>query len=72
MFPDLLEESSRPLTSVNVPHHDIRVEAASLMLQLMNSETSTARTLFLPVKLVVREPTDPVQTVSWPREANTR
>ncbi|WP_269858301.1 LacI family DNA-binding transcriptional regulator [Streptomyces sp. RPT161] len=47
------------LTTVRVPHHALGAEAARMLLDGMATPARTARSLLLPVTLVVRESTAP-------------
>jgi LacI family transcriptional regulator len=46
-----------PLSTVRVPFYDIGVEAMRVLLRAVSGETARARTVSLPVHLIVREST---------------
>ncbi|WP_042408437.1 LacI family DNA-binding transcriptional regulator [Streptacidiphilus carbonis] len=48
-----------PLTTVRVPHHEMGVQAAELLLELLTRPQPVARTVVLPARLVVRGSTAP-------------
>ncbi|MEI5102853.1 LacI family DNA-binding transcriptional regulator [Streptomyces sp. PmtG] len=47
------------LTTVRVPHHEVGTEAAHMLIDCMTDPTRPARSLLLPVSLVIRESTAP-------------
>lgn len=49
-----LDKLSPPLTTVRVPHHQIGVEAARMLLESINEPNRPARSVLLPLSLVVR------------------
>ncbi|WP_157245280.1 LacI family DNA-binding transcriptional regulator [Nonomuraea typhae] len=49
-----LDKLRPPLTTVRVPHHDIGVEAARMLLDGIENPGRPARSLLMPVSLVVR------------------
>lgn len=49
-----LDKLRPPLTSVAVPHHQIGVEAARMLLEIINEPDRPPRSVLLPVTLVVR------------------
>jgi LacI family transcriptional regulator len=57
-----VDEFSPPLTTVRVPHHQLGVEAARLLLDRLRAPATNppmAKTITLPVELVVRSSTAP-------------
>ncbi|MFC1440659.1 LacI family DNA-binding transcriptional regulator [Streptacidiphilus sp. N1-10] len=46
-----------PLTTVRVPHHEMGVQAAQLLVDLLTGPQTIARTVVLPTQLVVRDST---------------
>ncbi len=54
-----LDKLQPPLTSVRVPHYDVGAEAARLLLDGLQEPTRHARSVLLPLKLVVRQSTAP-------------
>ncbi len=54
-----LDKLRPPLTSVAVPHHQIGVEAARMLLEIINEPDRPPRSVLLPVTLVVRGSTAP-------------
>ncbi|MFI6394483.1 LacI family DNA-binding transcriptional regulator [Nonomuraea sp. NPDC050547] len=54
-----LDKLRPPLTTVHVPHHDVGVEAARMLLEGIEDPERPARSLLLPVSLVVRGSTAP-------------
>ena len=50
-----------PLTTVHVPHHRLGAEAAQLLLEQLDSPHRTAKTVSLPLHLVVRGSTGPAR-----------
>jgi LacI family transcriptional regulator len=54
-----LDKLQPPLTTVAVPHHQIGVEAARMLLESLNERDRPARSVLLPVTLVDRESTAP-------------
>ncbi|MFI9559652.1 LacI family DNA-binding transcriptional regulator [Nonomuraea endophytica] len=49
-----LDKLRPPLTTVHVPHHDVGVEAARMLLDGIEDPERPARSMLLPVSLVVR------------------
>ncbi len=49
-----------PLTTIRIPHTEIGAEAARLLLELLEDPTRHPRSLLLPVTLIVRGSTGPV------------
>ena len=49
-----LDKLQPPLTTVGVPHHQIGVEAARMLLELIDEPNRPSRSVLLPVNLVVR------------------
>ncbi|GAA2205471.1 substrate-binding domain-containing protein [Nonomuraea monospora] len=54
-----LDKLRPPLTTVAVPHHELGAEAARMLLDCIDDPGRPARTLLLPVSLVVRGSTAP-------------
>jgi LacI family transcriptional regulator len=54
-----LDKLRPPLTTVGVPHHQIGVEAARMLLELIEEENRPSRSVLLPLTLVVRGSTAP-------------
>jgi LacI family transcriptional regulator len=54
-----LDKLRPPLTSVAVPHHQIGVEAARMLLETINEPDRPARSVLLPLTLQVRGSTTP-------------
>jgi LacI family transcriptional regulator len=54
-----LDELRPALTSVHVPTHELGVEAARLLLEQIEGAPAVAKTISLPLRLVVRESTAP-------------
>jgi LacI family transcriptional regulator len=54
-----LDKLQPPLTTVAVPHHQIGVEAARMLLESLNEPDRPARSVLLPVSLVARASTAP-------------
>jgi LacI family transcriptional regulator len=54
-----LDELHPALTSVRVPHHELGVEAARLLLDRLSGRTLTPRVVLLPLSLVIRGSTAP-------------
>ncbi|GAA4987711.1 LacI family transcriptional regulator [Nonomuraea thailandensis] len=54
-----LDKLRPPLTTVAVPHHELGAEAARMLLDCLGDPGRPARTLLLPVSLVVRGSTAP-------------
>jgi LacI family transcriptional regulator len=52
-----LDKLQPPLTSVRVPHYDVGAEAARLLLDGLQDPDRHARSVLLPLKLVVRQST---------------
>ncbi|MFE9764806.1 LacI family DNA-binding transcriptional regulator [Streptomyces sp. NPDC005808] len=52
-----LDKLRPPLTTVAVPHHQIGVEAARMLLEALDGPPRPARSVLLPVSLVVRAST---------------
>lgn len=50
-----------PLTSVRVPHYQIGTEAGRMLLELLEEPGRAARSVLLPLSLVVRQSTGPAQ-----------
>jgi len=48
-----------PLTTVHVPHHQLGAEAAQLLLDQLDSPDRPAKTVSLPLDLVIRQSTAP-------------
>src|SRR3954470_24695714 len=55
----LLDKLRPPLTTVGIPHHQIGEEAARMLLESINEPGRPARSVLLPVTLVVRGSTAP-------------
>lgn len=55
-----IDKVQPPLTSVRLPSREVGLEAGRLLLEIINSEAHTPRSVLLPVELVVRESTGPV------------
>ncbi|MCW2741380.1 MAG: transcriptional regulator, LacI family [Blastococcus sp.] len=55
----LLDKLRPPLTTVGIPHHQVGVEAARMLLESINEPDRPARSVLLPVSLVVRGSTAP-------------
>jgi LacI family transcriptional regulator len=55
----LLDKLRPPLTSVSIPHHQVGEEAARMLLESINEPGRPARSVLLPVSLVVRGSTAP-------------
>src|SRR3954468_1764398 len=55
----LLDKLRPPLTTVGIPHHQIGEEAARMLLESINEPGRPARSVLLPVSLVVRGSTAP-------------
>jgi LacI family transcriptional regulator len=56
---DFSERFCPPLTTIRVPHHELGVQAAELLLERLASPASETRHVVLPVELVVRGSTAP-------------
>jgi LacI family transcriptional regulator len=54
-----LDELRPALTSVHVPTHELGVEAARLLLEQIEGAPAVAKTISLPLRLVVRDSTAP-------------
>ncbi|MDO8212489.1 LacI family DNA-binding transcriptional regulator [Conexibacter sp. CPCC 206217] len=54
------ERFSPPLTTVRVPHHELGMEAGSLLLERLANPSAPSREIVLPVRLIVRGSTAPV------------
>ncbi|MFG1710294.1 LacI family DNA-binding transcriptional regulator [Nonomuraea sp. M3C6] len=54
-----LDKLRPPLTTVAVPHHELGAEAARMLLDCIDEPDRPARSLLLPVSLVVRDSTAP-------------
>lgn len=54
-----LDKLAPPLTTVAIPHHQIGVEAARMLLESINEPARTARSILLPLTLAVRGSTAP-------------
>jgi LacI family transcriptional regulator len=63
---DFSERFCPPLTTIRVPHHELGVQAAELLLERLASPASETRHVVLPVELVVRGSTAPA-AVGRPR-----
>ena len=48
-----------PLTTVRVPHHEMGMQAAQLLVELLTQPQAVARTVVLPARLVIRGSTAP-------------
>jgi LacI family transcriptional regulator len=55
----LVDKLVPPLTTVHVPHHRLGAEAARLLLSELDQQDRTAKTVTLPLRLVVRGSTAP-------------
>lgn len=55
---------SPPLTTVRLPHHDLGVAAAELLLERLEDPAGPARRVVLPTELVVRGSTAPARAAS--------
>ena len=55
----LLDKLQPPLTTIAIPHHQIGVEAARMLLESISEPDRSARSVLLPVSLVVRGSTAP-------------
>jgi LacI family transcriptional regulator len=55
----LLDKLRPPLTTVGIPHHQVGVEAARMLLEAINEPDRPTRSVLLPVSLVVRGSTAP-------------
>jgi len=53
-----------PLTSVRVPHYQIGTEAGRMLLELLEEPGRAARSVLLPLSLVVRQSSGPVRRAS--------
>lgn len=56
----LMDKLSPAVTTVRVPHAEIGAEAARLLIRRLETKADDARTVSLPVQLVVRDSTGPV------------
>jgi LacI family transcriptional regulator len=54
-----LDKLRPPLTTVAIPHHQVGVEAARMLLELLNERDRPPRSVLLPLALVVRGSTAP-------------
>lgn len=54
-----LDKMRPPLTTVAVPHHQIGMESARMLLESINEADRPARSVLLPLKLMVRGSTAP-------------
>ena len=54
-----LDKLRPPLTTVAIPHHRIGVEAARMLLEVIDEPDRPARSVLLPVSLTVRGSTGP-------------
>ena len=54
-----LDKLRPPLTSVAVPHHQVGVEAARMLLETIDEPERPARSVLLPLSLRVRGSTAP-------------
>jgi LacI family transcriptional regulator len=48
-----------PLTTVRVPHHEMGMQAAQLLVELLTQPQTVSRTVVLPARLVIRGSTAP-------------
>lgn len=55
----LLDKLQPPLTTIGIPHHQIGVEAARMLLESISEPERPSRSVLLPVTLVVRGSTAP-------------
>ncbi len=55
-----IDKVSPPLTTIHIPHVEIGAEAGRLLLELLDDPTRHPRSLLLPVTLIVRGSTGPV------------
>jgi LacI family transcriptional regulator len=55
----LLDKLEPPLTTIAIPHHQIGVEAARMLLESISEPDRSSRSVLLPVSLVVRGSTAP-------------
>lgn len=55
----LLDKLQPPLTTIAIPHHQIGVEAARMLLESINEPDRPSRSVLVPVSLVVRGSTAP-------------
>ena len=55
-----LDKLNPPLTTVAIPHHQIGVEAARMLIEALDGPDRSTRTVLLPLSLVVRGSTAPV------------
>ena len=70
---DWSDRFSPPLTTVRVPHYELGVRAADLLLErLATDEPAPAKHLVLPVEMVVRGSTGPVSEGSHARRLTAR
>jgi LacI family transcriptional regulator len=49
-----LDKLQPPLTTVRIPHHQIGVEAARMLLEAIDEPDRPSRSVLLPLSLVVR------------------
>ena len=59
-----LDKLRPPLTTVRVPHYDIGVEAARMLLETIEEPDRHPRSVLLPLSLVVRQSTAPPRRAS--------
>jgi LacI family transcriptional regulator len=57
-----VDKVNPPLTTVRIPHHAIGTEAAHMLLERLRDPTRHARSVVLPLNLVVRRSTVPAQS----------
>jgi LacI family transcriptional regulator len=62
-----MDRISPPLTTVRLPHYEVGVEAAQLLLDRIADPTAPVKLLFLPPELVVRASTGPPRRPSEAR-----
>lgn len=55
----IVDKLSPPLTTVHIPHYQVGVESARLLLDRIENETAPAKSVLLPLELVVRGSTAP-------------
>lgn len=56
-----VDQLSPPLTTVRLPQYDVGVQAAELLLDRLTDPKNTAKSVVLPVSLVIRGSTGPAQ-----------
>jgi LacI family transcriptional regulator len=54
-----LDKLRPPLTTVAIPHHQVGVEAARMLLELLSERDRPPRSVLLPLALAVRGSTAP-------------